>query len=77
MENCRNNMVEELDMEQTNNTNLALICEMVEWFNTTYCYIFVNELRKLLAQNNKVWSEISLITRPLFVNLIPPSGYVR
>ena len=51
---CRNSMVEELDMEQTNNTNLALICEMVEWFNTTYCYIFVNELRKILAQNNKV-----------------------
>ena len=52
---CRNSMVEELDMEQTNNTNLALICEMVEWFNTTtYCYIFVNEHRKILAQNNKV-----------------------
>ena len=32
---CRNSMVEELDMEQTNNTNLALICEMVEWFNTS------------------------------------------
>ena len=41
--NCRNNMVEEIDMEQTNNTNLALLCEVVEWFNTTYCYIFVNE----------------------------------
>ena len=49
---CRNSMVEELDMEQTNNTNLALTSEMVEWFNTTYCYIFVNELRKILAQNN-------------------------
>ena len=30
---CRNSMVEELDMEQTNNTNLALICEVVEWWS--------------------------------------------
>ena len=35
--NGRNNMVEELDMEQTTNTNFALFCEMLEWFNTTCC----------------------------------------
>ena len=35
-------MVVELNMEQTNNTNLALFFEVVEWFNTTYCHIFQN-----------------------------------
>ena len=50
--NCRNNMVEELDMEQTNNANFALFCEMLEWFNTTYCYIFVNEHPFLLSVQN-------------------------
>ena len=53
--NCRNNMVVELDMEHTNNTNLALFFEVVEWFNTTYCHIFVNEHPFLPSvENNKV-----------------------
>ena len=33
---CMKNMVEELDMEPTNNTNLALFFEMVEWLNKAY-----------------------------------------
>ena len=45
-------LVEELDMEQTNNTNFALFCEVVEWFNTTCCYIFVNEHPFLLSVQN-------------------------
>ena len=45
-------LVEELDMEQTNNTNFALFYEVVEWFNTTCCYIFVNEHPFLLSVQN-------------------------
>ena len=45
-------LVEELDLEQTTNTNFALFCEMLEWFNTTCCYIFVNEHPVLLSVQN-------------------------
>ena len=30
------NMVEDLDMEVTNNSNLALLFEVVDWFNIAY-----------------------------------------
>ena len=45
-------LVEELDLEQTTNTNFALFCEMLEWFNTTCFYIFVNEHPFLLSVQN-------------------------
>ena len=72
-------MVVELDMEQTTNTNLALFFEAMEWFNTTYYHIFVDEHPFLPSvENNKVQSKANLITRPLIVvNLIPPSGDVK
>ena len=66
--NGRNNMVEELDMEQTTNTNFALFCEMLEWFNTTYCYIFVNEHPFLTSMPN---TSSKFLPKSVYL-LIPP-----
>ena len=40
---CMKNIVEELNME-TNSTNFALLCEVVECFNKTFSYILAQNI---------------------------------
>ena len=45
-----NHMLEDL----YNNTYLAMLSEVVEWFNTIYCYIFVNGHTFLPSVQNRI-----------------------